>query len=130
MALIDSKQLNPRITGSFIVSSSLSVSGSFTTSGSVSMVGPFDLTGNMNVVGNISGSATATGSFGMVDVATEVLTPLLTFDSHTYTGRNINVKSGSISISVTENFSVGVDNTINIEDNGRLLLVPPSFFIT
>jgi len=130
MALIDSKQLNPRITGSFIVSSSLSVSGSFTTSGSVSMAGPFDLTGNMNVVGNVSASATSTGSFGMVDADAEVLTPLITFDAHTYTGRSVSVKSGSISLTVTENFSVGADNTINIEDGGMLLIVPPSFFVT
>ena len=80
--------------------------------------------------GNISGSATSTGSFGRVEADTEVLTPMLTFDSHTSTNHNINVKSGSTSIRVSENFSVGADNTINIEDDGRLILVPPSFFIT
>ena len=80
--------------------------------------------------GNISGSATSTGSFGRVEADTEVLTPMLTFDSHTSTNHNINVKSGSTSIRVSENFLVGADSTINIEDDGRLILVPPSFFIT
>ena len=99
-------------------------------------LGPFsaqteiDTSGNLELGGNISGSATSIGSFGRVEADTEVLTPMLTFDSHTSTNRNINVKSGSTSIRVSENFSVGADNTINIEDDGRLILVPPSFFIT
>ena len=107
------------------------ISGSATSTGSfASLVVADKVQGDLQVTGNISGSATSTGSFGRVEADTEVLTPMLTFDSHTSTNRNINVKSGSTSIRVSENFSVGADNTINIEDDGRLILVPPSFFIT
>ena len=107
------------------------ISGSATSTGSfASLVVADKVQGDLQVTGNISGSATSTGSFGRVEADTEVLTPMLTFDSHTSTNHNINVKSGSTSIRVSENFSVGADNTINIEDDGRLILVPPSFFIT
>ena len=112
------------------------ISGSATSTGSFGhlLVGGSELTSSPDATdgsqSTISGSATSTGSFGRVEADTEVLTPMLTFDSHTSTNRNINVKSGSTSIRVSENFSVGADNTINIEDDGRLILVPPSFFIT
>ena len=56
MALLDSKQLNPRLTGSFTLSGSLVGStAEFTDYG-----------------GNVSGSATSTGSFGTLETAGEI----------------------------------------------------------
>jgi len=87
MALIDSKQLNPRFTGSFILSGSTQTfigrsdfQGSITASADISASGTifadkFQSAGSNNeisfdddlfVTGNISGSATSTGSFGLI----------------------------------------------------------------
>ena len=52
MALLDSKQLNPRLTGSFTLSGSLV--------GSTAVFTDYG--------GNVSGSATSTGSFGVLKV--------------------------------------------------------------
>ena len=73
-------------------------------------------------------SSASTGSFGRVEVDVEFSAPVMTFQSHTTNNQNFNIKSGSISISITDKFTIGPDNTITIEDSGRLLLVPPSFF--
>jgi len=85
------------------------------------------LTGSFGQVTSSLSSA-STGSYGIVDVDVEVTTPMMTFQSHTTNNQNFNIKSGSISISITDDFTVGSNNTITIEESGRLLLVPPSFF--
>lgn len=51
MALLDSKQLNPRLTGSFILSGSTQT-----------FIGASDFQGSVTASGNISGSSTSTGS--------------------------------------------------------------------
>ena len=56
MALLDSKQLNPRLTGSFILSGSTQT-----------FIGASDFQGSITVTGNVSGSVTSTGSFSQVD---------------------------------------------------------------
>jgi hypothetical protein len=58
MALLDSKQLNPKLTGSFILSGSTQT-----------FIGASDFQGSITASGNISGSLTSTGSFGYVNVA-------------------------------------------------------------
>ena len=87
MALLDSKQLNPRLTGSFILSGSTQtfigasdfqgsvtasgdISGSYTSTGSFGTLRVVDPAGiNINSVGTVSGSYTSTGSFGRLEVA-------------------------------------------------------------
>ena len=87
MALLDSKQLNPRLTGSFILSGSTQtfigasdfqgsvtasgdISGSYTSTGSFGTLRVVDPAGiNINSIGTVSGSFTSTGSFGRVEAA-------------------------------------------------------------
>ena len=93
MALIDSKQLNPRFTGSFILSGSTQTfigrsdfQGSITASADISASGTifadkFQSAGSNNeisfdddlfVTGNISGSVTSTGSFGKIVIDDDI----------------------------------------------------------
>ena len=59
MALIDSKQLNPRFTGSFILSGSTQTFiGSSDFQGSVTAQNNLDVTGHITASGNISASGT------------------------------------------------------------------------
>ena len=57
MALLDSKQLNPKLTGSFILSGSTQT-----------LIGSSDFQGSVTASGDISGSATSTGSFGQLEI--------------------------------------------------------------
>ena len=59
MALLDSKQLNPKLTGSFILSGSTQT-----------FIGASDFQGSITASGNISGSLTSTGSFGRTSTTT------------------------------------------------------------
>ena len=61
MALLDSKQLNPKLTGSFILSGSTQT-----------FIGASDFQGSITANANISSSATSTGSFGRVDVVKDI----------------------------------------------------------
>jgi len=91
MALLDSKQLNPRLTGSFILSGSTQtfigasdfqgsvtasgdISGSYTSTGSFGTLRVVDPAGiNINSVGTVSGSFTSTGSFGRLETSGDAL---------------------------------------------------------
>ena len=91
MALLDSKQLNPRLTGSFILSGSTqtfigasdfqgsvtasgNISGSSTSTGSFGTIRVVDPAGiNINSVGTVSGSFTSTGSFGRIETSGDAL---------------------------------------------------------
>ena len=64
MALLDSKQLNPKLTGSFTLSGSIAGSSTTTFSGGTSTFTAYG--------GNVSGSATSTGSFGTLETAGEI----------------------------------------------------------
>jgi len=57
MALLDSKQLNPNLTGSFILSGSTQT-----------FIGASDFQGSITASGDISGSYTSTGSLGFLNV--------------------------------------------------------------
>jgi hypothetical protein len=61
MALLDSKQLNPRLTGSFTLSGSIAGSSTTTFSGGTSTFTAYG--------GNVSGSSTSTGSFGTLETS-------------------------------------------------------------
>jgi len=62
MALLDSKQLNPKLTGSFILSGSTQT-----------FIGASDFQGSVTASGDISGSYTSTGSFGRIETSGDAL---------------------------------------------------------
>ena len=56
-----------------------------------------------------------------------VLSPVHTFTSSL--DDSISIDSGSTALSVTEALNVPSGSNVNIKDGGRLIVVPPTFFI-
>ncbi len=106
MALIDSKQLNPKFTGSFTLSGS-----------SQTLVGSKVEFTNANV--KISGSATSTGSFGRLDVAgNSSLVGNLTIGGNITIG-DADSDSISINADLTSNIIPDADSTYDIGSSSK-----------
>ncbi len=106
MALIDSKQLNPKFTGSFTLSGS-----------SQTLVGTKVEFTNANV--KISGSATSTGSFGRLDVAgNSSLVGNLTIGGNITIG-DADSDSISINADLTSNIIPNADSTYDIGSSSK-----------
>jgi hypothetical protein len=108
MALLDSKQLNPKLTGSFILSGSTQ-----TFIGASVFSGSADITGSVNVSGNISGSITSTGSFGYLNVEGDsVIAGNLTFG-------DADSDSVSFGADISSSLIPDVSNAYNIGSDGK-----------
>ena len=76
MALLDSKQLNPRLTGSFTLSGSIAGDSASTGSfGRLQITGNSDLTGNLTLGGNITIGESSSDSISITAHLTSNLTP-------------------------------------------------------
>jgi len=108
MALLDSKQLNPKLTGSFTLSGSIQ-----TFIGASVFSGSADITGSVNVSGNVSGSITSTGSFGYLNVEGDsVIAGNLTFG-------DADSDSVSFGADISSSLIPDVSNAYNIGSDGK-----------
>ena len=82
--------------------------------------------------GDVSGSASSTGSFGRVEgntvlTAPNVSSPLITQQNSI--GGNINLPDGSVSLTIGDSVSIETGYTVDVDDGAQWIVVPPSFFI-
>jgi len=102
MALLDSKQLNPKLTGSFILSGSTQT-----------FIGASDFQGSVTASGDISGSYTSTGSFGRIETSGDALIKgNLTFG-------DADSDSVSFGADISSSLIPDVSNAYNIGSDGK-----------